>query len=105
LNIKKTKKTTIAFETRVCTKPTIRVIKIDEEKQKCGQDICTGIKSIILTLAGSSVTYTECPPEKSDVDISMYKFYEEPVNLIRFEASKEKEASNGSDLKENFFAI
>lgn len=59
--MKKSKKTEITLERIVCANPTIRVLKIDEKSQKCGNDICTGIKSIEMVKAGNILKYADCP--------------------------------------------
>lgn len=57
----KSKKTPINLSKNVCAKPTIRVLKIDENSQKCGNDICTGINSIKFVKPGYNIKYTDCP--------------------------------------------
>jgi hypothetical protein len=53
VNLKKSKKTKIILEKIVCANPTIKVLTIDEKSQKCGKDICTGIKKIEIIKAGN----------------------------------------------------
>lgn len=55
-NIKRKKKTHVVLTSQICAKPTIRVMSIDKDSQKCGADICTGIKAIIMQAVGDYVS-------------------------------------------------
>lgn len=59
--MKKEKKTPITLTRTVCANPTIRVLKIDEKAQKCGDDICTGINAIKIIKAGNVILAKNCP--------------------------------------------
>ena len=52
-------------------------MKIDETRQKCGKDICTGIKKIEFRTGFYHLKRVDCAnDEKADEN---QKFYEEPI--------------------------
>jgi len=55
VNLKKEKKITSPLSKQPCSKFSIKVEGINQKAQKCGEDICTGIKKIVVQKVGSIV--------------------------------------------------
>jgi hypothetical protein len=102
--LKKSKKTPIKLSTKVCANPTIRVLKIDEKAQKCGDDICTGITKINIVKPGHNIKYTDCPvgDELQSEFMKGFLFIEEPASYTRFENSQETTGEGSAVIIENF---
>lgn len=73
-----------------CSKVTIRVLLIDEQRQKCGRNICTGISKIEFFTGMVEAKQADCPPDDvkdEDMDSSML-FFEEPTNVGNYANNK-----------------